>query len=600
MDLAVSPLFAGLDTNALNDILARMRPRRYAAGEPVCREGAVSDRLYLIKSGVVEVVIGTGSSARTIARLRQGDIFGEMGLLADEPRSATILPVVPVQVLELDRPAFTEVINRHYMILLNISRVLINRQHQSLRVIGRWRHGNFTLLLLGREAWALAQDLIAACRRLLPHGIAIVDLSGELKSDRPVLLDRSVASVIARLNGLTAPPDTVLCVSCYSQPDIIALMRYVDHVALLGSEGDLYEISSAIAKSHSTVDFFRIGRPRSGGSQADVAGVRRLRTLGAGAVADDLNWIARHLTRTKLGLALGAGGAKGFAHVGVIEALTRAGYVVDYVAGSSIGAVVGALIGLGLDAREIAQRLGSMWSPENVSTLGDPSPNGISVGLEGVLESVRNTFGDRLIQDLSLPLSIVTADLAAGEAVRLCDWPVHEAIRAALAVPGLAPPYWYGCRRLIDAVCLLPVPAQCVREMGADRVISVNLLSRTTLATWPGAAPPVPTYRGPESRSLDPVIETLMMLQIDASVRSAAEADIVLTPGFAPSSWRDFHLAELFREAGLAAAERELPWLARWPRRHTLETGRSVAVVETAISPWGGRDGTVGEPHDRR
>jgi CRP-like cAMP-binding protein len=108
MELGVSPLFHGLETDTLNEILSRMRPRRYAAGEPVCLEGAVSDRLYLIESGVVEVVIGAGSSARSIARLRRGDIFGEMGLLADEPRSATILPVVPVQVLELDRPAYTE------------------------------------------------------------------------------------------------------------------------------------------------------------------------------------------------------------------------------------------------------------------------------------------------------------------------------------------------------------------------------------------------------------------------------------------------------------------------------------------------------------
>jgi hypothetical protein len=119
--------------------------------------------------------------------------------------------------------------------------------------------------------------------------------------------------------------------------------------------------------------------------------------------------------------------------------------------------------------------------------------------------------------------------------------------------------------------------------MGADIVISINLLSRTTLAAWPGAAPPMPAYRRAGAQNLDPVIETFMMLQIDASTRSAAEADIVLTPGFAPSSWRDFHLAELFRKAGRAAAERELPRLARWPRGCTVEAGRSAAVIETAI-----------------
>jgi hypothetical protein len=76
----------------------------------------------------------------------------------------------------------------------------------------------------------------------------------------------------------------------------------------------------------------------------------------------------------------------------------------------------------------------------------------------------------------------------------------------------------------------------------------------------------MPAYRREGARNLDPVIETFMMLQTDASIRSAAEADIILTPVFAPSSWRDIHLAELFQKAGLAAAKRALPRFARGPR----------------------------------
>src|ERR671912_2277296 len=150
MDLAVSPLFAGLSASTLDEILRRTRSRAYAAGEPICREGEVSDRLYLIESGVVAVMIGEGSAARTIARLRRGDIFGEMGLLTDEPRSATVLPTMPVQVRELDRTSFTETINNYPTTLLNISRVLVKRQKQSLRHLSQSRRGEFILLLIGR------------------------------------------------------------------------------------------------------------------------------------------------------------------------------------------------------------------------------------------------------------------------------------------------------------------------------------------------------------------------------------------------------------------------------------------------------------------
>jgi NTE family protein len=219
-------------------------------------------------------------------------------------------------------------------------------------------------------------------------------------------------------------------------------------------------------------------------------------------------------------------------------------------------------MGLRINARDIERQLKHIWSPEHVELLPSLSSDGISVGLERILQTVKDSFGDCSIADLSLPVNIVAADLESGEPISLCDWPVHQAIRVALSIPGLAPPYRHGSRRLVDAVCLTPVPARIVRDMGADIVVSVNLLSRQIRAAWPSEAPPPPASRRERSASLDPVVETMMMLQIDASIRSAAEADVVLTPRFAQSSWRDFHLAELFREAGREAAEAQLPHLA--------------------------------------
>ena len=148
---------------------------------------------------------------------------------------------------------------------------------------------------------------------------------------------------------------------------------------------------------------------------ADAGSFRTLRTLREGGIADDAGWVARHLTRTKLGLALGAGGAKGFAHVGVIDVLERAGHAVDFVAGSSLGALVGALMGLRTDAGEVERQLRQIWSPDNVNLLPNLSPDGVSVGLERVLEAVKDTFRRSLDVGLGLPVSVVAADLEAGE-----------------------------------------------------------------------------------------------------------------------------------------------------------------------------------------
>ena len=107
--------------------------------------------------------------------------------------------------------------------------------------------------------------------------------------------------------------------------------------------------------------------------------------------------------------------------------------------------------------------------------------------------------------------------------------------------------------------------------MGADIVMSVNLLSRQTLTTRPSQGPSTSAYKGKRTQTMDPVVETLMMLQIDTSVRNASQADIILTPRFPPSSWRDFSLADLFREAGREVADAELV--------HLLDVVRPIARI---------------------
>ena len=557
MSLIASPFFAGLSPSALNGILSRMKARCYATSEYICREGDTSDRMYLIESGVVEVIIGESSTAQVIAHLRRGDIFGEMGLLSNEPRATSVLAATQTFVLELDRRDFTEIINLYPAILLNISRVLVERQKKSLRSLAQPRRSEFVLLMIGRGTESMAQQIIALCRNVCARGVTLVDLSDGLRLEKTVLTDKTAASAMVLLDNLVGTAGPIISVCYCDQPDLASLIRYVDRVALLGTEADLYKLSESCVSFKNRIDVFltKVSAPSSIGA---LGNCRVMRVLGSDEDPSDTGWIARHLTRTKLGLALGAGGAKCFAHIGVLGVLESAGYVIDFVAGSSIGALIGALMGLGLNADEIEVQLKRIWTPEHVDLLADLSPEGISVGLERILDTIRDIVGDRMISDLCLPLRILTADLQEGEAVVLDNWPVYEAIRAGLSIPGLTLPYKHGSQRLVDAICLMPVPATFVRDMGADIVMSVNLLSRQTLTTWPSEAPPMPAYKRKRAQIIDPVVETLMMLQMDTSIRNAMQADIALTPRFPPSSWRDFSLAELFREAGREVAEAEL------------------------------------------
>ena len=272
----------------------------------------------------------------------------------------------------------------------------------------------------------------------------------------------------------------------------------------------------------------------------------------------DATWIARHLTRTKLGLALGAGGAKGYAHVGVLEALERAGYTVDYVGGSSIGGFVASQIALGYDAREVDARFREAFSAENTAQLFK-SPLVGAAGMETLTGLLKEATKGAFFSHTSIPLVIMAVDLTARAPVAQRRGPLWEALLAALSVAGVFPTQERDGHRLIDAIALVPVPTAAVIEDGADIVVSVNLLGTETLERWPGVPdepegePAKPRRRGP----LDTILEAMDLSQLDTSARHAALGDVVITPRFGPAEWRDFHLADLFLEAGRVAASEQ-------------------------------------------
>jgi NTE family protein len=299
-----------------------------------------------------------------------------------------------------------------------------------------------------------------------------------------------------------------------------------------------------------------VGSP--GSSAVDEAADR---TVTLDAPPEDVAWMGRHLSRTKLGLALGAGGAKGYAHVGALRVLEDAGYTVDYVAGSSIGAMVGAWLALGRDSHAIEATMREAFAPDTIDEIFKLSLTGGSTGLEAMTRLLRETTEDKTFDDLLIPFTAMTVDLNAQAPAPMTEGPLWEALLAATALAGMFPPQEQDGKRLVDGLALVPVPTDAVSDAGADVTVSVNIISRQTLDAWPGEVPAAEPTRGPRSRMLDTLLEVMDVAQLDSSERHAARADVPITPRFGPGSWRDFHLADLFFEAGRQAAEEQLPAL---------------------------------------
>jgi predicted acylesterase/phospholipase RssA/CRP-like cAMP-binding protein len=581
------PLFAGLDPAGLEEVAREMQPRQFAANEVICRQGDFGDSLFMLRSGLALVENDGPSGPRIVGRLRLGDVTGEMSLLSGAQRSATVVAAVPTDVLELSRRSFTRLLARWPAILVNLSRLLSQRlARANVRADGALHRGEAVALVLGIRGRGYASAVVEAMRAASPHSIAVIDLGGCLggPGSDVTLAAPTVDAALTALDDQLAHHGEAVVVADASNESLRALAQQMDRVVILATAWEADELSATFKGLNEHVDVVLLAQRPSLIAVELSGGLRASRTIGYGGGTQSVAWLGRHLTRTKLGLALGAGGAKGFAHIGALRVLERAGYTVDYVAGSSIGALVGAWIGMGLDADAIERRIRATFTAEHIDTLFRWSRGGTAERSDEIDDIWRAATEDATFDDLRIPVVVMTVDLVERIPAPISEGPVWLAIKAATSIAGLYPPCRRGSQLLVDGVSLVPVPTDAVIGAGADVTLSVNLMSRDTLPAWPGPEQP-PTGDGrlvnTGLRMLDSLLAAMDLAQVDASERHAARADVVVTPRFGPGQWRDFHLAEWFLNAGCAAAEAQLAALAR----HCRPQPRSVSQPSQSSQP---------------
>ncbi len=184
----------------------------------------------------------------------------------------------------------------------------------------------------------------------------------------------------------------------------------------------------------------------------------------------------------KIGIALGSGGARGLAHIGVVKALHEEGVEISYISGCSMGAIVGALYSATRSPKKLDELAESItWKKllglfiPTLSKSGLVDGNRVAVFIEKHLPA--KTF-----KDLSIPLSLLATDIIKGELVRLSEGELLPAIRASFSIPLVFTPIQIDGRALVDGGLISPVPVNVVRDMGADFVIGVNVLG--TNKSW--------------------------------------------------------------------------------------------------------------------
>jgi predicted acylesterase/phospholipase RssA/CRP-like cAMP-binding protein len=573
------PLFEGLGPEELLTAATSMRFREFTPGEVICREGEPGGSMLVLVEGLAYALVALPEApelrshsvfdeGRLVSKLRHGDVIGVMSLITGEPQPVTVKAAVATAALELREDDFRALIGKSPRVLANLTRILSGQLAVTTRrQAQRGRRGEAVALVTGTSLAGAIPDIRATTAAASPRGVWFLDAR------------ESMEQALAELDGALLEHGTVVLEAELDEERLPLLAEHVDRAVVLLAEGE-GKLPPVLAEAAPVVELALVGdtAPRAARELAHAAGATLVRLAprdgvsAAGLPPEELAWLGRHLARTKLGLALGAGGAKGYAHVGALQVLEEAGYVVDGVGGASIGAIAGAYLALGLDAAEIDRTLREAFTPEAVAEIFSLSLAGQSTGTELITEIFRETTGERSFEDTVIPLVCMAVDLTERTSTPIREGPIWEGLRASTALAGMFPPYERDGHRLVDGVALIPVPTGAVAADGADVTVSVNLMSRETLAAWPGQEAPPPQPEKPGSRMLATLLEVMDLSQLDTSVRHAALADVVVTPRFGPGSWRDFQLADLFLAAGREAAEAQLPLL------------RSLARPQTAVA----------------
>ena len=270
-------------------------------------------------------------------------------------------------------------------------------------------------------------------------------------------------------------------------------------------------------------------------------------TAGSGTVAPiALPPAPPPLKVLNLGLALGGGAARGFAHVGVIQVLEEAGIQPDLVVGTSAGSLVAAMYASGKNSTQL-RRVAETMEEAEITDWMMPILNRGALRGEALARYVNTQVGNRLIEQMKMPLGIVATDLHSGEPVLFRRGNTGSAVRASSAVPAVFQPVKIGTREYVDGGLVSPVPVRQARDMGANVVIAVDI------STDPEGSPASDTFQI--------LMQTFNIMGKSLNTVLLKDADVVVKPALMGVKSADFAARRKSIEAGREAMLKALPRL---------------------------------------
>lgn len=471
--LRQSSLFRHLDDGELAALEQRLEWFVLPGGATLFEFGDASDALYLLRSGSLGAFRRNADSQieERIGLISAGESVGELGLIVDQPRSATVRALRDSELLRLSRAAFNDLVQRQPTAMLEAARVAVERL--LMRRTGDLVSSPRTLAVLPHDAGIDARAFALALQQSLGH-------YGSCR-----LLD--VAEATGQTSAWFAAQETasrfVIYLADAARDDWRELcVRQADALVLLADAGTQPSPWPERACQGAQQALHRPRHLVLRHSRGDIVCGRGANWLAAAPGAhlhhwcrpDDVERIARLVAGRSLGLVLSGGGARGFAHIGVIRALREAGIRIDSVGGTSIGAIIAAGVAVGWSDEEMIENY------RRAFVAGRPLSDytfpfvAMTTGRR-VSDLLRQAFGERHIEDLALPFFAVSANLTSGDAMTHRAGPLWYWLRASSAIPGVLPPVFHDGQVLVDGAVINNLPTDVMREQSVGDVIAVDI-----------------------------------------------------------------------------------------------------------------------------
>ena len=513
-NLALSRLFGKLDDDLLRKLLEKMGWRHLKSGQTLFRQGEPGEEMYIVVQGRLRVVMESDEGPRTMRELAAGECVGEFALLAEPGtpeslRTATIYATRMTDLLVITRQVFEDLLCQYPQVLLNLTRRIVRRVTGSERSVSN-AESSFVITLLPTqpgqrlEAFAgqLAEALTGLGPTLLLDSSRFEQLYGKAGA-AATPLDHPLSLVIngwlderEREHACTIyDPSPALDGSgrltnwaqrCMEDADLLLLVGEAGADPLPGVlEAGLLQIESRARLELALLH--PVDCPIPSGTtawlaprQAGAFPVQAHHHVRMGNPAD-FRRLARRITGKPVGLTLAGGGARGWAHLGVMKALEEAGLEVDWIAGASMGAIVAACFALDWSCERLQELAGQFSNPKKLLDYTFPYVSITSTRY--ITQMLQDLYGDVSIEDTWRPFFCISCNLTNNtERVHTRGF-LWKAVRASMAFPGIFAPIYDEGSVLIDGGAINNLPVDRMRAMcPTGTVIGVDLVTSSSVS----------------------------------------------------------------------------------------------------------------------